>query len=117
MLSALSGTNDLPQYSDWRGAFYKLPWAADEGAIREVGADVAIVGAPYDEGVSARPGARFGPMAIRSTHSTTGSPWSWSLQTEVAPFDVLTVVDAGEGQVHHVTPSTARRTCGSPATC
>ena len=92
-------TNDLPQYSDWRGAFYKLPWAADEGAIREVGADVAIVGAPYDEGVSARPGARFGPMAIRSAHSTTGSPWSWSLQTEVAPFDVLTVVDAGDAPV------------------
>jgi agmatinase len=92
-------TNDLPQYSDWRGAFYKLPWVADEDAIREVGADVAIVGAPYDEGVSARPGARFGPMAIRSAHYTTGSPWSWSIQTEVAPFDVLTVVDAGDAPV------------------
>ena len=54
---------------------------------------------PYDEGVSARPGARFGPMAIRAAHVTSGSPWSWSIQTEVAPFDVLTVVDAGDAPV------------------
>jgi agmatinase len=92
-------TNALPQYSDWRGTFYKVPWVVDESAIREAGADVAIVGAPYDEGVSARPGARFGPMAIRAAHVTSGSPWAWSIQTEVAPFDVLTVVDAGDAPV------------------
>ncbi|MCD6021364.1 MAG: agmatinase [Actinomycetia bacterium] len=93
------GTNDLPQYSDFRGSFYKVPWALDEGAIRDAGADIAIVGAPYDEGTSARPGARFGPMAIRTAHVTTGSPWAWSLQTEAYPFDVLTVVDAGDAPV------------------
>jgi agmatinase len=93
------GPNDLPQHSEFRGSFYKVPWTIDEDAIRDAGADIAIVGAPYDEGTSARPGARFGPMAIRSAHVTTGSPWSWSLQTEVAPFDVLTVVDAGDAPV------------------
>jgi agmatinase len=93
------GFNDLPQHSDWRGSFYKLPWVVNEAAIRDAGADVAIVGAPYDEGVSARPGARFGPMAIRAAHTTSGSPWSWSIQSEVAPFDVLTVVDAGDAPV------------------
>ena len=93
------GTNDLPQYSDFRGSFYKLPWALDEEAIRDAGADVAIIGAPYDEGTSARPGARFGPMAIRTAHVTTGSPWAWSLQTEAYPFDVLTVVDAGDAPI------------------
>ena len=93
------GSNDLPSYSDWRGTFYKVPWAVDEDAIRDAGADVAIVGAPYDEGVSSRPGARFGPMAIRGAHVTAGSPWSWSIQTGVRPFDVLTVVDAGDAPV------------------
>ncbi len=93
------GTNDLPQYSDSRGSFYKVPWALDEEAIRDAGADIAIVGAPYDEGTSARPGARFGPMAIRTAHVTAGSPWAWSLQTEVSPFDVLTVVDAGDAPI------------------
>ncbi|MET1012341.1 MAG: hypothetical protein ABWY83_08160, partial [Actinomycetota bacterium] len=47
------GTNDLPQYSDFRGSFYKVPWALDEEAIRDAGADIAVVGAPYDEGTSA----------------------------------------------------------------
>jgi agmatinase len=93
------GPNDLPQYSDFRGSFYKVPWALDEEAISGADADIAIVGAPYDEGTSARPGARFGPMAIRSAHVTTGSPWAWSLQTEAYPFDVLTVVDAGDAPV------------------
>ena len=31
------------------------------------GADVVIIGAPFDSGTSYRSGARFGPMAIRST--------------------------------------------------
>ena len=29
------------------------------------GADVVVIGAPYDAGTSYRPGARFGPQAIR----------------------------------------------------
>jgi agmatinase len=89
---------DLPSYSDWRGSFYKVPWAIDEDAVRAANADVAIVGAPYDEGVSARPGARFGPKAIRSAHYTTGRD-AWSIQTEVRPFEVLRVVDAGDAPV------------------
>jgi agmatinase len=31
------------------------------------GADVVVVGAPFDGGTSHRPGARFGPQAIRTT--------------------------------------------------
>ena len=47
---------DLPYYSDWHGSFEKLPWATDDDALRAAEADVAIVGAPLDEGVSSRPG-------------------------------------------------------------
>lgn len=40
-----------------------------KGEYRDVGevgnADVAVLGAPYDGGVSNRPGARYGPEAIR----------------------------------------------------
>lgn len=36
--------------------------------------DVAIVGAPFDTGVSFRPGARFGPDAIRSTAKRLSYP-------------------------------------------
>ena len=89
---------DLPHYADWRGSFYKVPWAVDEPAIREAGADVAIVGAPYDEGTSSRPGARFGPKAIRAAHFTTGRD-AWSIQASVRPFEILTVVDAGDAPI------------------
>ena len=52
-------------------------------------ADVAIVGAPFDDAVSHRPGARFGPRAIREAQYTSGS--IHSLQLGVEPFEVLTV--------------------------
>ena len=31
--------------------------------------DIAIVGVPFDNGVTYRPGARFGPMAVRAATS------------------------------------------------
>jgi agmatinase len=90
---------DLPYYADWRGSFHKFPWALDEDAVRAAGADVAIVGAPYDESVSARPGARMGPKAIRSAPYHWGNRDAWSIQTEVEPFETVTVVDAGDAPV------------------
>jgi agmatinase len=59
--------------------------------------DVAIIGAPFDDAVSHRPGARFGPRAIREAQYTAGT--IHSLQLDVDPFDVLTVVDAGDANI------------------
>src|SRR5918992_3730176 len=84
---------------DWRGSFHKLPWATDEAAIREAGAQVAIVGAPLDDGTSARAGARFGPRAIREAPYHSGTLAAWSIQLEVEPFRELVVVDAGDAPV------------------
>ena len=58
--------------------------------------DVAIVGAPVDEAVSYRPGARFGPRSIRQASYTQGG---YSLQVDVEPFEVLDVVDFGDANV------------------
>ena len=44
----------------WSGDFARLP-RTDEVAKT----DIAVVGIPFDSGVSYRPGARFGPAAIR----------------------------------------------------
>lgn len=59
-------------------------------------ADVVIVGAPFDGGTSARPGARFGPMAIRMTDYLPhdGSRPSLALRTDA--LTDLKVVDAGD---------------------
>ena len=75
----------------------KLPWVTDPDDLRARGADVAIVGAPFDDAVSHRSGARFGPRAIREAQYTSGS--INSLQLGVEPFEVLTVVDAGDANI------------------
>jgi agmatinase len=56
-------------------------------------ADVAVVGVPFDSGVSYRPGARFGPAAVREA-SRLLRPYHPGL--DVAPFDRVQVVDAGD---------------------
>ncbi len=60
----------------------------------EVGhCDVAVAGIPFDSGTSYRPGARFGPSAVRQG-SRLLRPWHPGL--EVAPFGVQQVADAGD---------------------
>ncbi|HEY7401555.1 MAG TPA: agmatinase [Actinomycetota bacterium] len=92
-------SEDLPYYSDWHGSFEKLPWATDDESLRASGADVAIVGAPLDDAVSSRPGARFGPRAIRMAPTTWSTGWAWSIQLEREPYANLKVVDAGDAPV------------------
>jgi formimidoylglutamase len=87
---------DLPTYVG-PVSFMKLPWVTDSAELRRMGADVAIVGAPFDDAVTHRPGARFGPRAIREAQYTSGS--IHSLQLDVDPFEVLTVVDAGDANI------------------
>jgi len=87
---------DLPTYVG-PATFMNLPWVDDPVELAERRADVAIVGAPFDDAVSHRPGARFGPRAIRQAQYTTGS--IHSLQLGVEPFEVLDVVDAGDANI------------------
>ncbi len=87
---------DLPTYVGL-STFMKLPWVTDPDDLRARRADVAIVGAPFDDAVSHRSGARFGPRAIREAQYTSGS--INSLQLGVEPFEVLTVVDAGDANI------------------
>src|SRR6185436_16066957 len=59
------------------------------------GVDVAIVGAPFDELVSDRPGARFGPRAIRAASCPPGP----HLEAKVDALRGLRVVDFGDAPV------------------
>ena len=78
--------------------FAKLRTASEAGGL--AGADAAIIGAPMDEAVSDRPGARFGPRAIRLADLFGGSPPSRpNMALGVDPFRVLTVVDCGDADV------------------
>ena len=60
------------------------------------GANVAIVGVPYDSATSYRSGTRFGPRAIREQSLLL---WGYNNALSVAPFDVLRVVDFGDVSV------------------
>src|SRR5215468_10278802 len=55
--------------------------------------DVAVLGVPFDSGVSYRPGARFGPSHIRES-SRLLRPYNPALDT--SPFAVQQVADAGD---------------------
>jgi hypothetical protein len=90
-------SEDLPYYSDWRVSFEQLPWALDEQALRR--ADGAIVGAPFHERVSSRPGARFGPRVIRMAPTAWSRTARWSIQLQTGPHAHLTVQDAGDAPV------------------
>ncbi|MCL2393548.1 MAG: agmatinase [Acidimicrobiaceae bacterium] len=56
--------------------------------------DVAVLGAPFDAGTSYRPGARFGPIAVR-TASRHLRP-AYHQELGVQPYQTLQVVDAGD---------------------
>jgi agmatinase len=79
--------------------FMLLP-AAESAA----GLDVALLGIPYDGGVSYRPGARFGPRAVREQSSLI-RPWNPVLK--VHPFQRLRMADCGDVDV---VPTSIERT-------
>ncbi len=77
----------VPRYTG-PDTFARLP------ALEAVGsASVAVVGIPFDSGVSYRPGARFGPAAIRAG-SKMLRPYHPALDIE--PWTVMQVADAGD---------------------
>jgi agmatinase len=87
-----------PEIPNYTGAvsYCKRPVIEDPDELARRRPDVAIVGAPFDDAVSYRPGARFGPRAIRQATYTQGG---YSLQLDVEPFEHLDVVDAGDANV------------------
>ncbi|MGY5125325.1 agmatinase [Streptomyces nigrescens] len=74
------------------------------------GRDVVVIGAPYDGGTSYRPGARFGPRAIRSE---SGLIHGVGIDRGPGTFDLISCVDAGDIDLTpfnmHIAMDTAQR--------
>ena len=68
--------------------FARLPLVS---SLEEV--DLAVVGVPFDTGVTYRVGGRFGPNAVRAA-SVMLRPYNANL--DVKPFDILSCVDFGD---------------------
>lgn len=64
------------------------------------GADIVILGAPFDGGTSHRPGARFGPNAIRQTCYLPHDGSRPSLALRVDALKDLRVLDAGDVETY-----------------
>ena len=76
--------------------FLRTDLVLDSAAL--TGADIVIVGAPFDEGVTYRPGARFGPRAIRAAdHSGVGS--RTHMEAGIDPRAALRILDYGDIEV------------------
>ena len=81
----------IPRYSGF-STFALLPTLTDlerEGRS----ADIKVLGAPFDSGVSYRPGTRFGPSHVRQS-SRLLRPYNPA--TDTSPFAQVQVADAGD---------------------
>jgi agmatinase len=80
-------------------SFSGVPYTEDPAEL--AGADVVIVGAPTDDLVSDRPGARFGPRGIRAASCPPGP----HLEVGVDAIAKLRVIDYGDAPVLPADPA------------
>ena len=96
----------MPRYAG-PDTFARLP------TLEMIGrADVAVAGVPFDSGVSYRPGARFGPAAVRAG-SKMLRPYHPALDVE--PWNVMQIADAGDMAANPFSISEAIATIESAA--
>jgi agmatinase len=85
---------------DPRGLAYENVFSGVTSFLRRkltkdlAGIDIAITGIPFDQAVTHRPGARFGPRALReaSTLMAGDPPYGWGF----SPLEDFAIVDAGD---------------------
>ena len=87
-----------PRYTGIR-TFARLPHVP----VPDAEVDAAVIGIPFDTATSFRPGARFGPEAIRSA-SALLRPYNPALGIDV--FEAISAVDGGDLEI---TPGNALR--------
>ena len=103
MIDPLERWRRYGEKPDYAGllTFGGVPYTEDPAEL--AGVDVAIVGAPMDDLVSDRPGARLAPRAIRAASSPPGP----HLETKIDAFAALRIVDFGDAPVIPADPGTS----------
>src|ERR1044072_357939 len=101
MIDPLERWREYGEKPDYAGllTFSGMPYTQDAAEL--AGGDVAIVGAPTDDLVSDRPGARFGPRAIRAASCPPGP----DLEAIINACGALKVVDFGDAPVPPADPA------------
>lgn len=80
-------SEQIPRYAGF-STFARLPRADEVDHV-----DVGILGIPFDSGVSFRPGARFGPSAVREASRLLQGYHQF---LEIEPFKTQQVADLGD---------------------
>ena len=78
--------------------FAQLPLLTDPAELDDPRPDIAIVGAPWDDSTTFRPGARFGPRALRAL---AYGPGTYHLDLGFEIFEEMDVVDFGDAICYH----------------
>jgi len=93
--------------TDLKGRWHEMTYGGALSFLRRkytrdlTGVDVAVMGIPYDNAVTFRPGCRLGPQAIRAASVQLAElkafPWGFD------PFETLAVADTGDVHLdpHH----------------
>ncbi len=78
--------------------FAQRPLLTEPEQLDEWRPDVAVVGAPWDDSTTNRPGARFAPRALRAL---AYGPGTYHMDYGIEIFDELEVVDFGDAICTH----------------
>jgi agmatinase len=78
--------------------FAQRPLLTEPAELESWRPDVAVVGAPWDDSSSNRPGARFAPRALRAL---AYGPGTYHLDLGLEIFDAIEVVDYGDALCPH----------------
>lgn len=87
---SLFARGELPHYAGIN-TFLKLPFLENVNSVGDY--DVAVLGVPFDIGTTYRPGARFGPQAIRRI-SSLYTPYNYEMGIDLR--ESLNMVDIGD---------------------
>ena len=93
--------HSLPQETTYQGAlsFLRRPWRSSLDGL-----DVAVAGVPFDTATTNRPGARFGPRAIREASSHL----AWEPRVygfDFHPVERLAIADLGDLHLDFTRPA------------
>jgi agmatinase len=95
--------------------FANLPWVHCLSESEDIEAyDIAFLGAPFDTGTTARPGARFGPSGIRWGSRRINGAGAWSPYTHENSFQSWAkIVDCGDAPLTFLDNTVALRQLGN----
>jgi formimidoylglutamase len=104
----LHGLAPAPDPRDPRAPTLLRPWTADGGDAGLAGR-TAVLGLPYDGGIPSRPGARFGPRAIRDALAAFGTCDGARDLAPVADLGDVALPSMNGGDAHARIEEAARR--------